>query len=427
MECKNGSFVRKKILSNIIASGVEKIFIIAIQFFSTIIIIRKLPREDYGIIGIVIGYFAFVNFFNISLESSILKNHKIYDNNIKEILQIFSSFNLLKSLIIIGFAILLSVILIYIYHDVGFCFAIWSISLITVTNNMTAPFEIYFASKFEQSTVTKISIIRYLSSFILLFGLYYFPTLWYIAVKDLLVSLIYILIWNSLVFKKYNYIPKFNRLDMPFIREALLKYSIWTHLNGVVTNFIYRSDTFFLSFFVSFSIIGDYNIALSSANIANIIPMILGYQNSIALSNAKSKSEAVRITNIFLLSSIIVGLVTFFFFFFLGSFYLKIVTGSDNINEIYYLMMCIVIGLILVKSFASPLNSFINIFGSVKKLFYKVMIPSLIFTALSYFVGAYLYGAKGVAISNIFVSSFWLILMVVETKKNGYVIAKRNK
>lgn len=82
--------MRRLILANILSSGVEKLFVIAVQFLSSILVIRLLPRDDYGVIGVVAGYFAFVSFINVSLESIMLKEHKAFDEKRKEVLQAFS-------------------------------------------------------------------------------------------------------------------------------------------------------------------------------------------------------------------------------------------------------------------------------------------------------------------------------------------------
>ena len=88
--------MRQKIISNIISSGVEKFFLIGVQFISSIILIRLLPREDYGIIGVVAGYYAFVNIINISMESIILRDHGNYDIDLPRIMHSFFIFNLAK-------------------------------------------------------------------------------------------------------------------------------------------------------------------------------------------------------------------------------------------------------------------------------------------------------------------------------------------
>lgn len=415
--------MRQKIISNIFSSGIEKFFIIGIQFISSIILIRLLPREDYGVIGIVAGYFVFVAFINISFESIILRDHKKYDNNLKDIMQTFFMANLFKSILFVIVSLILTYILPQMYENSGFIYVIWAITFIMIADNITAPLTIYFASKFNQKLVTKVSILRYLLNFILLFGLFKHPELWYIALKDFIVSCIFILIWFFIANKKLEFKPNLRKIDFKFLLNTFFSYSLWTHLNGFTTNFIYKSDTFFLSFFVSLLIVGNYNIALNSANIANILPMVLGYQNSIAISNAKDKNQVFKISNYFILLSFLIGLITIIGFYVLGDFYLYIITGQENNGEIFFYMICIVTSLVIVKSFASPLNAYINIYGKVKNLFTQGMIPILICTCLLYFYSSSFYGANGIALANIGVSFFWLFIIIFQSYQNGYMFS----
>lgn len=413
--------MRKKIISNLLSSGIEKLVIMGVQFISSIMLIRLLPRDDYGIIGIVAGYFAFVNIVNISLESIIFKDHKKFDDRIKEVMQDFFMFNIYKSILFIFIASILSFALPFFYKNNSFIYAIWSITFITIADSSTAPFIIYFASKFNQRLVAKISIFRAILGFLILFGLFTYPYLWYVALKDLIVSTFFVALWGYMAFKKLEFKLAFRTPNFGFIKESFITYALWTHLNGVVTNFIYKSDTLFLSLFVSLAMVGNYNIALNSANIANIVPSILGYQNAVAISNATDNEHAFRISNAFIRLSFFIGILTFAGFYFLGNHYLYAITGVKDNPEIFFYMMCIVSSLVIVKTFASPLVSYITVFGSVKKMVFHISLPLGILTFFSYFINGYLFQAKGIALSNILIAIFWLLLLVIRlemTQKN---------
>lgn len=412
--------MKSKIVWNILFSGLEKFTILLFQFLSSVLLINFLPREDYGVIGVVVGYFTFVNFFNVSLESIILRDHKKYEEKISEIMQDFFVFNLLKSLFFVFVASILSIVFTNIYKNSGFIYALWATTFITVAEMISAPYIIYFSSKFNQKLVTKLSIVRSLLGFLILLGLYKFPFLWFVALKEFIVSFLFAALWIFVAIKKLKLRIRIGKPNCEFLKDAFFSYSLWTHLNGAVTNFIYRSDTIFLSLFVGLSIVGDYNVALNSANVANILPMLLGYQNSIAISNATCKSQLFKISNSFLKVSILIGIVTLICFICFGSKYLLLLTGKAANDDIYFYMISIVTGLIIVKSFASPLNSYINIYGSVKKLFKEVLILSFFFTLISYYFSAKFGGPYGIALANIAISTFWLLLMIRQAKRENY-------
>lgn len=414
--------MKEKIISNIIFSMIEKFFLVGSQFVVSLLLIRLLPREEYGIIGIVVGYFTFIHILNISLESILLRDHKKYDYHIEKYIYNFFLFNIFKSLLFILIAFLLSLYLVNSFENSDFVYSIFSITSIYIADSIVAPLVIYHSAKFNQKLVTKISFIRAVLNVVILLGLFYIPTLQYIFYKDLFVTIIYIFVWIFITLQIFNIknIDFKKDIDFGFIKNSFLGYSLWTHLNGVVTNFIYKSDTFFLSMFVGLVTIGNYNIALNSANVANILPMILGYQNSVAISHAKTKEEEFLISNTFIRISSYIGIFTFIIFYFFGDFYLYIMTGEKVNTDIFTYMIYIVGGLIIVKSFASPLNAYINIKGSVSSLFKTVLLPTLIFTFILYFLSAKYYGAVTIAQANVLVSIFWLFLIVKEVKKYSY-------
>ena len=414
MECEDGNNMRKKIISNLISSGVEKFFLIGVQFIASIILIRLLPREEYGIIGVVAGYYAFVNFINISMESIILRDHGKFDENLQRTMYSFFIFNLAKSTLFLILAIVLALFLSTIYARYEFVYAIFSITFILIADSMTAPLSIYAATKFNQKLVTKISMIRAGLNLVFLGGIFFWPTLAFIACKDFVVSLVFVAIWFVVVCKRMSVSFSFRQSgDWAFIRDSFVSYSLWTHLNGVVTNVIYRSDTFFLSLFAGLSSVGDYNIALNSANIANILPMIIGYQNSVALSHAKDKNHIFIISNSFIVLSLALGAITLVSFAICGHWYLELLTGQVFTGDIFFNMMCIVTGLVIVKSFASPLVSFLNIHGSVQKIVLHITLPTLLFALPLYYFGAYFFQSRGLALSNVIISIIWRLFLFI--------------
>lgn len=414
--------MRKKIIINVLYSFVEKFASIGAQFILSIIIIRLLSREDYGIIGAVVGYFVFVNFLNISIESIILRDHKKISENLKGYFSNFFIFNIIKSMLILIVSILIGLYLIKTKDNINYMYAIISYASIFISDSIVAPILVYTTANLNQKMVTKFTAIKILLNLFLSVGLLIYPSLTYLALKDIIVSSVYIFIWFfyfSITYKLSN-VFNFKYFNFNFIKKTILEYSLWTHLNGVVTMFIYKSDIFFLSLFHNLKIVGDYNIALTAANVANIIPMIIAYQNSIAISHAEDNVQANYISNKFLRVSLIVGFISILVFVFGGNLYLKMITGQNDNTNIYSYMIPIVFGLIIVKTIASPLNSYINIKGSVKGLFKSVLLPTFIFTALSYFISAYMFDALTVARVNIINSLVWLILIIRYTKKHKY-------
>ena len=197
---------------------------------------------------------------------------------------------------------------------------------------------------------------------------------------------------------------------------------MWVHLIGVISNIIYKADAFILYYFVSLQIIGNYNIALSVANIASIIPSVLINQNNVALSHCKTVEDSKLTTGKFLRLSLYVGIVSLIGFVILGKFYLRLITKND-VDIIYEYMLYIVGGLLVVKMIVSPLVSYINLKGDVKGLLLRVQLPLLLTVLLNYALMSYLYGPKGAAISNLINSVLWLIFLAIEVRRYRFKIS----
>jgi|GEM_PF-4496801 len=411
-----------KIIINVIQSIIEKIILIGTQFVLSFFLIRMLDRNDYGIIGVVTGYFVFVNFVNIGLESIMLRDHKKYEKDTSKYFLNFLIFNFIKILIFLVVAASLSLWLVFYYDDIGFLYAISSITIILIADTFVSPFLIYTTTKLKQNVVTKIATFRSILNIVLILGLILSPSLEYNALKDLIVSLLYMSIWVIYSKKFIDYKEVFSKVnfDLKFIKTSLFQYSIWTHFNGAVTNFIYKSDTFFLSFFVSLNVVGNYNVALTSANVANLISMVFGYQNSVALTHAKSEKDSFEISNSFIRASVYLGLITLFIYIAFGKWYLRLITGQRDVDDMFSYMILIVVGIIIVKTFASPLTAYINIKGSVKQLFRTVLVPTFVLSLIIYFVSSKFFGPLGVAVSNVIIASFWIIALSKEVKKYEY-------
>lgn len=430
MERADACHVNRPLVSNILSSFADKGFTLLAQMAAMVITVRFLPRADYGVIGVVAGYAAFMQIINVSLDSAILRDHRSWNDSPERFLASFICFNLLKAIPLILCGGVLAAVLPVLYSRESFLWAVLSMTILAVTESIIAPLVIYASAKYQQRLVTRLNILRYSLNVLLLPGLILQPTLAYLFVKDVAVMAVLLIAWICVARRSLDL--SFSRIsfrrdvDPAFILRTLTQYSLWVHLVNVTTAFIYRADAFFLSFFAPLGVVGNYNVALSSANVANVAPSLLGYQNSVALSNCRSQRDAFRLTDSFMRLSAYVGAAMLLGFSLLGIPYLQVVTGDTAVVQTYVYMLCIVTGLILVKTVASPIVAYVNVKGDVRGLFLRVMLPVLCFAALAYYVAASRFGAIGVAVSNVLIAIAWLVLLLVEIRRYGYRMPDRS-
>ena len=420
--------MNRPLLANVLSSLVDKGFTIAATFAATLLMVRLLPRADYGIVGIVAGYGVLIQVINISLENAILRDHRDYAAHPERFLLNYFVFNLLKALAILALGLALAALLPVVYGSPHFGWAVGSLVILTLSDAFVAPLVIYASTQYQQRLVTGVNIVRFSLNLVLVGGLLIWPSLAYLFFKELAMLLVTIAAW-AFVSRRYlrlNFatvslrVSLRQHVDLRFIHSALTRQSIWFHLIGIANAFIYRADALFLSLFAPLTVVGNYSIALASANVANVVPAILGYQNTVAISSSTDERRAFQLTDMFLRASLYVGLATLLGFVLLGHFYLQIMTGEQNVSAIYQYMICIVVGLVVAKTLVSPLISYVNAKGDVRGMFLRVNLPALLFSACSYFLSARFGGATGVAAANVVNALFWVTLMIVEMKRYGY-------
>jgi len=413
--------VKDNLVKNIIYTFLEKTFQIVSGFFSSFIIIRILEREDYGIIGIVAGFYALLNVFNFSYESIILKEHKKLEEDKSNELSHFLAFSVMKFVLFFLVSVGLAVFLNSKYQNVDFLYAIGSIFLVISIDFLPAPLVFYLTSKFKHEIVSKVAFVRYFFNVVFLIGLYFFPNLQFIFLKDLFIFVLVLFSWMYIIKfhlrLKTSILKNIVRFDREKFVRNVTDFSLWSHLISCVTFFIYRADTVFLSFFSPLKTIGNYNVALSCGNFANLAPSILGFQNSVAISNISESHDIERVSSSFTRISIISSLLMLIGLFVFGEILLQLITGNNDVSEILFYTKSIVIGLLIVKSLASPMVSVINMKGDVKSLFFKVNVPVLFVTAISYYLSSKYFGARGIALANIANSLLWVILVYLEFSK----------
>lgn len=416
--------IADKIKANIFFSVIEKGGILIAQFISSILLAKYLPVEEFGAIAVISGLFSFLQFFNIAFENILIRDYHLYKDSIEEGLSKFVTLNLLKSTIIglVGISGGLVYYFLASSGQIAFLYVIFSLVLILIMDSLISPLIIYAGLVFKQSLVTKISLIRWTLNVAGLSVLIFSPSIKVVFLKDLFIFFVVIILWFRLAKKDLGICLKLSHFNLQSIKENIMGYSIWVHLLGVISTVIYKADATILYYFSTLAVVGKYNIALTLANVASIIPSVLIAQNNVVLSHCTTPEEAKRTTANFLRFSLYIGVLSFLGFVILGKTYLRIVT-KDDIDEIYFYLLFIVSGLLIVKMIISPLFSFIQLKGKVKRLFFRVQVPMFLIALFNYALFSYLDGARGVAVSNLINGIVWLILIFIEIKSYGFKIS----
>lgn len=414
----------RPLVANVLASLVDKGFNMAATFAATALTVRLLPRADYGIVGVVAGYGVLLQVLNVALENAILRDHRDYAAHPERFLLNYLVFSVTKAAALILVGVALAGALEMIYPRPGFAWAVGSLVVVTIADALVAPLVIYASTQYRQQLVTWVNIVRFSLNLLLVAGLLLWPSLAYLLVKDVAMLFFTVAIWVFVAHRslrlRFATVSIRRHLDIGFMYRAMARQSIWLHLIGIANVFMYRADALFLSFYAPLTVVGNYNVALTSANVANVVPGILGYQNTVAISRITDARRTFELTGMFLRVSLYVGLATLLGFIAFGKLYLQLLTGERDVDTLYGYMLCIVTGLVIAKTLVSPLISYVNAKGDVCGMFVRVNLPALLVSACTYYLAARLWGAPGVAGANLVNALVWVALMLLEMRRYGY-------
>ncbi|NWQ41101.1 oligosaccharide flippase family protein [Bacillus sp. EB106-08-02-XG196] len=420
---KNGRMTSKVI--NSLSYGIlERIIDLLFGLTASIITVRYLGREEYGIINYIISIGSLINFINLAPETYLYKVYmELSKDKLNEYLSSYMLFSILKSSIIIILNLVIGIVLYIQFGDIAYLAIILINGLVYLFTSISAIFIVFLELNFNQQIITKIFIAAKLIRTLVICGLIIVPSLYLVVIADLLFALVQIILFFiAFRSKQLMKISANFKESIYILKESIYKYSIWTHFTGVITQIIYKIDPLILGVFSSMMVVGKYSIALNISNYFIIIFQVLQKNTNMALGNLNDNVESSRITLKFTIASVIIAIFQYIGFIFLGKYFLMLyVDNPIEIQLLYEYSLYIILGLSIFNAFR-PLASYLTIKSNPKTFLLNTILPSGLMSVIFYIVGAKLYGALGVAIANVVTYSFAVILILCALKKSKFNI-----
>lgn len=156
-----------------------------------IVIINALPRDQYGIIGIVAGYFVFVAWFLITPETILIQRYQeVRSKDFNNYLSKLSSFILLRTGILISFSFLIALILLYWKRSYLLAVAMVLYTAAQLFINNSGSLQFILKIDFKQKLITKWSLFFKIGEILLISILFVVPDLLIYLTLLLIVSFV---------------------------------------------------------------------------------------------------------------------------------------------------------------------------------------------------------------------------------------------
>lgn len=400
-------------------------FVFQIQKFvlSTIvniIIINALPRDQYGVIGLVAGYFVFISWFLVTPESILLQQFKERrENDFALYVSKVFSFMVIRTIFLLVLAAIFAGILFWSQKSLLVSFAMIMYAAAQLLLSASGSLQFILKIDFQQKTITKWATIFKIVEVLMLSLLFLASNLFVYLLLIIALAFFEVCMWMLLLRREHNvqlWLPV--ATFMPTIKKDITTYSLWQHITQNLTKYMYEIDTVFLGMWASLTVVGNYSVALKVANFSFILPSIIQTSTMLALTRLTNPLNQNRAVNLFLKYAFFISTGQVIGFLLVGKWYIRLHTPL-YVDEIFRYTILILIGTMIIN-IVRPLISYVLTQSDIKKFLLQSVLPSAVISTILYVVGSYWYGATGVAAMNIASYLFWALTIVWYLRRTSF-------
>jgi O-antigen/teichoic acid export membrane protein len=415
-------YVSNKVLSLRSAfsySAIESIGSRIFDFATLWIVLNTLNTEDIAKFGVATSAIFFFNLFFLAPETALFRYYKEWkgESKLNNYLSSYFKFSLLKLLVhyLGAFCVFL-----YFGADHWFLYAV-IFSAITQQIQCAEISRIYLRLSLQQDTVAKFEIkskltlcalcvfLFYQSSITLYFGIYF---LWSFTVA---------LLWLQKIKSSCTLTNNSLHKVKKDVVHSLIGFSIWSHIAGVLTYFIYNSNLLFLNYYSSsVNEIALYTTVNKVANLFFVIPMF--FQSFVPVVLASEEYASKKFNKLLLVCGFL-SAGQFLFFVLFGHFLGRTFGVDDaNISSFYELGLILSFGILLLN-LTRPLSTYLLITASAKRVMAFVFVPSSIFALILYNIATSKFASLGAASASAiiyFYMALSLSIMFYQKKRKSH-------
>lgn len=379
---------------------------------ANVLVINILPREEYGLLGLAMGYFVFLLWLSLSPESILAQRYQqIKNDDPKKYVSMLYTFILVRTAGVTLVACLFAVVIFVMTASVLAAVVFVAYTFVQMLLLMSGSLQYILKMEFQQKSITRWSFALGALQVSLLLMLFVFPgVLLYLCVLGFVAAL-EVIVWTSVLKRVQPFLMWYTWADTWLeLWKNIKSYSLWQHLVNNLTKYMYEIDIVFLALVAPLTVVGNYAISLKIVNFGFILPSILQMGLVLTISRLTEVKDIVRATNLFLKYSIALGLLQLLAFFVLAKWYILLHTRT-YVDEIYVYAVIIFVA-VTILNMARPLIAYIITRTDLRRFFLFSVLPAATVSSIVYPLSAYWYGAIGIAVANIICYGFWVLTMV---------------
>lgn len=389
------------------------------DFVTLWIVLNSLGSEDLALFGLATAAIFVFNIFLLSPETALFKYQKTWssEGSLLDYLGAFVGFSFIK--VILSYS-LSAAIFLWNGADDWYFYA-FLFSVITQNIQMAEIARIYFRMELQQKSVAAFEIKTKLILTISMITLFFYNSVDAYFIIYLLWSTIVACLWLVRLQRSTGFLLVGLKRTWALTLNAFKDYSLWAHISGVMTAYIYGGGVIYLGVLaVSDEKIALFTVVSKVMNLFFVIPMFLQSFVPVVLANSRNGDMSGFYKVAWVSFALSLGQLLFFIFLgkYIGLFFG--VSGPDESLEFFTLGTIVCFGIFFLNVFR-PLSTYLLIKGSPRRLMVSVFIPSAVIATVVFPLSIYICELQGLAysISSVYslMSLFLLIQYVLLAKK----------
>lgn len=410
----------RRALNNGFWSLADGVILFTTNLFYFSLLIKLIGREEIGYLGLAGSYSVFTTVIDIGIASIFLREDTAAEKRNLRLTATFA-YGILRTIAVVLLAC-------------GICAAtavelsprlvliVFLFTLSSALGNLSLPAIEFIYSQFRQDQIAKIKFFARLLQLSILPLLIVFPNVICYVCLSIFTSACELSFWVYWLRRSFHFQPSRNlRAILGELKFVFHDFAIWSHLVNLTLMVVYQLDVFVLQYFAGKTTLGDYTVALKTANYLFLVPAILE-KNMIVVLSRVSPGRRDEVFGILFKYNLIFCVIQGLGLYFLLRPYFGVVLNIPygQASAVIALFLPLAIGTTL-RNLIRPHTSMILHRHTLLPFLKYVTGPIAMICVALYVYAAHVWGAAGLAWANPIIYCLLLIGTGIFTKKSGMV------